>query len=184
MRFDYPGYDLDFVQKRPCKDGTAHKFTLVYKFYSPLTKYIYILHADYHDEDFFAIKFYVKQHSKSDFKYSKITNKGDLPNILVTCAKVVPVLLKEYPTASFGFAASRSLDEVTKKVEDLANNQRFQTYAYLAAQKFGTRTFAHIDFPKISSYLLLNKNCENIEEKQRRIIAMFQETYNTMLDIV
>lgn len=183
MTFDYPGYDLEFVQKRPCKDGSAHLFSLIFKFYSPVTKYIYILNADYHAEDIFAIKFYVKQHSKSDFKYSKITNKGDLPNILVTCAKVVPLLLEAFPTASFGFAASRSVDEKTLKVEDLPYNQRFQAYAYLVGTKFGTKTFAHVAYPKISSYLLINRKCGDVEEKERRIVCMFQETYNTLLDI-
>jgi hypothetical protein len=183
LRFGYAGYELEYVTKKPCRDGSAHQFTLIFKFYSPRTGYIYILNADYHSEDVFGIKFYVKQHRKSDFKYSKITNKGDLPNILVTCAKVVPILLQQYPGASFGFVASRSVDEKTKKVEDLPNNQRFQAYAYLTARKFGTKTFAHISYPKISSYLLLNRNCSNIEEKERAIIRMFQETYQAILDL-
>ncbi len=181
--FNHPGYDLKFVIKIPCKDITSHKFTLVYKFYSPLTKYIYILNADYHAEDVFAIKFYVKQHSKSDYKYSKITNKKDLPNILITCAKVVPILMAEFPTASFGFAASRSLDDRANKVEGLPNNQRFQAYSYLACKKFGTQTFAHFDYPAISSYLLLNKNSGDVEKKEKAIVDMFRANYHTMLDI-
>ena len=84
MTFDYPGYSLKFVQKRPCKDGTAHLFTLIYKFYSPITRYIYIFHADFHEENVFALKFYAKKDRHSDYKYSKLTNKGDVANILIT----------------------------------------------------------------------------------------------------
>ena len=183
MTFDYPGYELKFVQKRPCKDGSPHLFTLIFKFYSPVTKYFYILHADYHAEDVFAIKFYAKPHRKSEFKYSKITNRKDLGNILVTCAKAIPLLLLQYPNASFGFAAARSIDKKTKKVEDLPSNQRFETYRYIIKTKFGTKTFAHFDYPRISSYLLVNKNCGDVEEKEQALKTMFQETYNTLLDI-
>ncbi len=94
MIFDYPGYDLQFIQKRRIKDGSAHLFSFLYKFYSPITELQYVLTADYHEGDFFAIKFYAKMLRKSDFKYSLITNKGDVGNLLVTCLKCVPLLLK------------------------------------------------------------------------------------------
>ena len=175
---------MNFVQKSHCKDRSAHLFTIIYKFYSPKTKYWYILRGEYHEEDVFAIKFYVKQHSKSDYKYSIITNKRDIGNILITCAKVVPLILKDYPKASFGIAASRSVDLATKNVERLYQNQRFQAYSYVIARKFGNETFKHIAYDKISSYLLLNKNCADIEAKEKAIIRMFQETYETLLDII
>ena len=113
-----------------------------------------------------AIKFYVKQHSKSDLKYSLITNKGDIGNILITCAKVVPLLLREYPNASFGFLASRSIDPESKKVEGYYKNQRFKTYVYLCLKKFGSQTFEHIAYEKISSYLLVNKKCGDVEKRE------------------
>ena len=129
MNFDYEGYELKFIQKKPCKDGSDHLFSLIYKFFSPVTRYIYILHADYHRDDFFAIKFYCKKDRHSDFKYSKIINKGDIGNILMTCIKIVPILLNVFPNASFGFIASRSIDDATQKVESYINNQRFRIYS-------------------------------------------------------
>ena len=108
-----------FVQKEGNKDETSHLYSLIYKFFSPITGFKYILRADYHTFDVFAIKFYVDQQKESDKKYSIITNKGDAMNIIVTCAKVVPLLLVDYPHASFAFAGSRSIDKVSNKIEDI-----------------------------------------------------------------
>lgn len=186
MTFDYFGYELEFIQREPCKDDSAHLFTLVYKFYSPLTKYFYILHADYHSDDFFAVKFYCKKDRHSDFKYSKLTNKGDVGNILITCVKIVPILLKEYPQASFGFVASRTLDEPSQKVESYFNNQRFRIYRALVALKFGEKTFAHFEYEQISGYLLVNRigSAGNVVEKERGLVQMLSATYNNLPDIV
>ena len=183
MTFDYPGYDLKFIQKRRCKDASEHLFTLIFKFHSPITKYSYILSADYHKEDVFGVKFYAQKDKRSDFKYNKIINKGDLGNILVTCAKIIPILLQNYPTASFGFIGSRTVDESSKKAEAYSNNQRFKIYRYIVSTKFGNQTFEHFEYEMISGYLLVNKSNKEIEEKERAIVEMFTRTYNTLPDL-
>lgn len=183
MTFEYIGYNLNFIQKRPCKDASSHLYTLVYKFYSPVTKYNYILHAEYHEENVFAIKFYCKKDKRSDYKYNKIVNKGDVGNIFITCAKVVPLLLSEYPTSSFGFSGARSIDFKSKKVENYTNNQRFRLYKHVASLKFGTKTFTHFEYEKISSYLLINNDCANVNSNETKIKNMFRKTYNTLPDL-
>lgn len=77
MTFDYNGYDLKFIQCDKCNDESKHLYTKIYKFFSPITHYSYIIRAEYHELDVYAIKFYCKQFRHSDFKYSKIVNKGD-----------------------------------------------------------------------------------------------------------
>ena len=183
MSFDSLGYSLKFIQKDWCTDKTSHLFTCIYKFYSPRTRLQYILRADYHEEGVFAIKFYVQQHSKSDHKYSKVTNKGDVANILATCIKVIPILLKEYPEASFGLLGGRSIDKKASKVESYEENQRFRIYRTYASKKIGTKTFTHIEYTSISAYLLINNSCSNIEEKEARIKKMFIETYPDLLNL-
>lgn len=183
MTFNFPGYDLIFIQRQANNDKSEHLYTLVYKFYSKITKYNYILRAEYHQGDVFAIKFYCKKDKRSDYKYSKITNKGDVGNIFITCAKVVPLLLNDYPNASFGFSGARSIDSKSKKVENYNNNQRFRLYKYVVALKFGTRTFAHYEYEKISAYLLVNKRVNNILQKEKELVRMFAATYETLPDI-
>ena len=83
LTFDCEGYELKFIQQDYCADGSAHLFSRIYKFYSPVTKYFYVVRAEYHEEDVFGIKFYCKKDRGDVLKYSKIVNKGDVGNILL-----------------------------------------------------------------------------------------------------
>lgn len=183
MKFDYPGYDLKFIQKEPCDDKSAHEYTLIFKFFSPVTKLHYIIRADYHEGDVFAIKFYCKQHRRSERKYNIIINKGDIGNIFITCIKVIPCLLQYYPSASFGISGARTIDR-KGRVEDYENNQRYRVYKQLLATKIGRVTFEHIEYDHASSYLLLNRNFENLHEKEGEIKKMFIKTYNGLSDVL
>lgn len=176
------GYELNFITIKRIRDST-HLFTFIYKFYSPLTKLHYIVNADYHKEDVFAIKFYAKIHKKSEFKYSKIINKGDLINILLTAAKVIPVLHLKYTTASFAFSGARSIDLHSKKVENYQLNQRFRVYRGLITKVFGSGKFTNFQYEEISAYMLVNNCSSDINEKEREIVKMFTETYNELPDI-
>jgi hypothetical protein len=177
---------LAFIQKDVCRDGTAHKYSLIYKFYSPHTKHHYILKAEYHDEDVYVVKFYVQSHH-STRRYSTITNRGDFCNIMITCCNLVPILLQDRPSVSFGFMGGRTIDSKSKnqakRLENLNNNQRFRLYSEIAALKFGQVTFEHIAYETISSYLLLNRSCQDLGAKELAIKRMFVETYSDMLDV-
>jgi hypothetical protein len=131
----------------------------------------------------FAIKFYAKIHKRSDLKYSKIINKGDLINILLTAAKVIPILLKDYTTASFAFSGARSIDIYSQKVESYQLNQRFRVYRGLITKVFGSEKFTHFQYEEISAYMLVNNSSSDINEKEREIAKMFTETYNELPDI-
>ena len=177
MTFDFPGYPLIFIQEQRCKDGSAHEYTRIYKFFSPITRYHYIVRAEYHKENVFAIKFYCKKDRKSEFKYSKIVNKGDLGNIIMSCAKVIPLLLTSHPNASFSFAASRSVDIKTKTQEQRDHTQRFRLYSYMIPLKFGPGTFEHYAYDQISCYLLYNKISNS---PKTAIENMFINCYRTL----
>jgi hypothetical protein len=181
LTFDYPGYPLKFVQKKPCRDNSAHLFTLIYKFYSPVTRYHYVLNADYYEENVFALKFYAKKDRRSDYKYSKLTNKGDVGNILITCLKVIPLILMDYPNVSFGFVGSRTIDKASRTVEDFKNNQRFRVYRKIVEKKVGFHIFEHFTYEFISGYLLINKHGQqSIENRLKAIIKMFADTYQDL----
>jgi hypothetical protein len=177
------GYELIFIQTHPVKDKTAHLVSYIYKFYSPKTKLNYVLTADYHENTFFAIKFYAKKDKRSDNKYSKVVNKGDVGNILVTCAKVIPILLKKFPDASFGFIGSRTIDFQSDKIEGYSNNQRFRLYTYHLPQLIGYKTFKHKAYEKASSYVLLNNNAPNLKKLEQDIKSMVINTYSNILNV-
>lgn len=168
-----------------CKDESSHLHTHIFKFFSPKTKYHYIVRAEYHVEEVFAIKFYCKKDKRSDIKYSKIVNKGDLGNIVISCLKVIPILLQEYPTASFGFIGARSYDSSGDLVEPISKTQRFTIWSDVVKKKIGQVTFSHFEFPEASGYLLLNRRSKiNEDEGIRAIKRMFIDTYSDFPDLM
>ena len=183
MTFDYNGYDLKFIQCDKCNDESKHLSTKIYKFFSPITHYSYIIRAEYHELDVYAIKFYCKQFRHNDFKYSKIVNKGDFGNIIITCLKVIPILLQEQSTVSFAFTGARTVDTKSLKVESHVNTQRFRIYKNIVSKKIGTQTFSHFVNEQASSYLLINNQARNVSVKKREIENMFKETYDDLHNI-
>ena len=166
MIFTKTPFPLIFAFKELVYDDSDHLYTLIYSFRSTETKQRYILRAEYHKADVFAIKFYLKNHSLSKSRYSITANLGHTSRIYLTCASIVPLLLKKYPDASFGLIGSRSYDRKLRKVEPAKNNRRFNIYSELILQKFGEVTFAHYDYSDISGYLLVNKNKDVLKAKK------------------
>ncbi len=184
MIINSKGYDLNFVQIRKSKDESKHILTYIYKFKSSINGMVYILRAELHTNNVFAVKFYCKQQAKSDYKYSKITNKGDVYNIFVTIAKVIPILLEKYPDASFAFTGARSIDLRSRRIEDYENNQRFRVYKEIVNSLIGNKTFTHYEYNRISAYLLINNLSLDIERREREIVKMFAETYVELSEII
>lgn len=137
-----------------------HLFTM-----SPITKLKYILRTDYHDQDVFGINFYTSCHKRSDHKYSKITNKRDVGHILISCLNVIPIILQDYPNASFGFIGARTIDFASNTVENYKNTQRFPIYKEVVPYKIGPKTFEPIEYRDLSGYLLVNIKSGDIEKK-------------------
>lgn len=181
-------YDLKFIQKDNCKDGSDHLFTLIYKFHCSETKLNYIIRAEYHTENVFAVKFYCKKDRSSDFKYNKIINKNNYStviNIFGTCLCLIPEILKFYPDTSFAIMSSRTVDfsNPKKLTESLPKNQRFRVYTKFIQDRIGNVTFTHFEYPSISSYLLINNLEKDIDEKELKIKEMFERTYSYIPDL-
>jgi hypothetical protein len=98
----------------------------------------------------------------------------------MSCAKVIPMILQDHPTASFSFAASRSVDFKNKSIEDYGQTQRFRLYEYMIPLKFGTNTFDHFAYAEIRIYLLYNRASGSTKAE---IINMFSDTYTDLSEI-
>ncbi len=103
-----------------------------------------------------------------------------MPNIIISCATVIPLLLKNYPHASFCFAAARSVDKKNKTIEDYRLTQRYKLYCYFMPLKFGDVTFQHKKYDTISSYMLFNKSSRFPLEDVELIL---RNTYPGLLNI-
>jgi hypothetical protein len=176
-------YPLTFVQKDHCRDETDHLSTYIYTFFSPPTKLKYVIRAEYFSTNTFAIKFYAKRDKKLPAKYSRIINRGDAVNILLTAGNVLPLCLEYFPSASFALAGSRSFDPFSNTVESFQRNQRFRIYSELIKRYVGTELFEHISYEQISCYLLLNKKNTDLETKRVEIEESFKNTYDELLNV-
>ncbi|WHF51797.1 hypothetical protein QGN23_00620 [Chryseobacterium gotjawalense] len=135
-----------------------------------------------------ALKFYCKKDRGSQYKYNKIINKGNFTSvirILDTCTSLILILLEQHPNCSFGLCSSRSIDfsNPKKLTENLENNQRFRVYSKFIQDRIGNITFTHLEYPFISSYLLINNSVADIRKKEEDIVKMFERTYNSIPDI-
>jgi len=188
-RFESLGqYDLKFIQKDNCKDGSDHLFTYIYKFWCEETKLHYIVRAECHKEDVIALKFYCKKDKRSKYKYNKIINRGSfrsVTRILNTCTTLIPIFLEKYPHCSFALCSARSIDfsNPRKLTEYLQNNQRYRIYTQFIQNRIGSKTFTHIEYPSISCYLLINNKSPDVNLKEMNIKEMFARTYHSIPDI-
>ena len=172
------GYPFKFVQKRKSRDSEGHLSTHIFTFYSSSNGLKYVINLEEYKEELFAIKFYPKCLRKSDYKYNTIINKGDVINVLMTCASVIPYILRMNINASFGFVGSRTIDAAKNKfIEDFSVNKRYRIYSNLIKQVIGDQTFVHIEYERISGYLLINKRFNSITTKEKKIKLMLNEIY-------
>ena len=177
-------YPLKFVQKDICRDDTDHEHSLIFTFYSPKTGLKYVLRAEYYSTDTYAIKFYAKRDRRNNNRYSKIINRGDVKNILLTAGQLVRILLDKNSTSSFAFSASRTLDPIDGTVEPIEKNQRYRIYKTLIERFLGPETFKHLAYPDISCYLLINKKNVDLVKKQAEIENSFKTTYDDLLNVI
>ena len=174
---DSKPYDIQFVQRSSCQKGDDFDFVYIYKFFGH-NRLKYILRAEQFKNNVFSIKFYADKDKGRDDKYYRLTNNYNAARVIVTCASVIPLLLKDNPTASFCFNASRSRDEIEQMIEPRENNQRYRLYKYAVPVFFGNAAFEHYAFDEVSSYLLVNKNATpNPDDLKDTIKDMFLELY-------
>ncbi|MBA4304843.1 MAG: hypothetical protein C0424_11510 [Sphingobacteriaceae bacterium] len=172
-----PGYPVKFIQRKKHQNASGHISTYIFSFLSFANKLKYVVHVEEYDEQLCAIKFYPKCLRKSDFKYNKIINKGDVINVLMSVASVIPHLLQENTKFSFGFVGSRSVNTMNNYTEHFIANKRYRIYSELIKQVIGDRTFVHIEYEQISGYLLLNKAAGDIDYKENKIKKMLNNIY-------
>lgn len=175
--FDSEPYELKHIQKSSPKASDDFVFVEIFKFFTK-NKLKYVIRAEMHEHNVFAVKYYASKHKLLEDKYNRLTNDYDANRIIITCASVLIKLLKGYPTASFAFNGSRTVDTVRDKIENLNNNQRFRIYSYVTDAMVGRETFEHYSFEGVSSYLLVNKKHYQDTEQGKDIIKnMFTTTY-------
>lgn len=166
------------------KETDLFEECFIYKFFTDEQtkggKTRYIARAEVYGECI-AVKFY-PQSANEDHRYSVSTNrfttKGAL-RVIITCASLIPIMMRKYPDASFVIKASEGIDLQTNTEEPENNNQRFRIYRNVLMKVIGNENFQHSEYPNVSIYLLVNKkNCNNLKEKRDRIKKELVDKFN------
>lgn len=183
MIFRQTPFALTFVTKEYETETSDHLFTLVYSFQSPETSLRYLVRAEYHEGHVFGIKFYPKNFQLSNLKYSLSVNRGHSLRIFLTCASVIPLLLKEYPDVNFGAIGVRGVGKDENTVEPPSQTRRYRIYSHIFLELIGNEQFSHFLYPENSGILLVNNRTEDIEGKKSEIEHIFYKNYTFIHDI-
>ena len=93
------------------------------------------------------------------------------------CASVIPLLLKEHPTASFAFNGSRTYDRANY-IEEPENTQRYRIYVELVRRLCGPDVFQISLYNQSSSCIFVNRRANaDVAAAQQRIFDMFANIF-------
>ena len=122
----------------------------LYTFDSSNTNQTYWVYVDECVHNICVIKFHLKNHRNSKYKYNLLTNLGEARSVVYTCLNL---LINEFHYknryTSFGFIASN------KKDEDYRNTKRLRFYKRFITTFIGSKTFAHYEYIDKSAYILI-----------------------------
>jgi hypothetical protein len=136
----------------------VHRLTFTSKYNQ---KYI-VRVEEYEKQSLYAVKFYLKNHSLAENKYSISTNFGDAAVIVRTCIEIMLYFHKhKNPLASFVFIGATD----SKETSD-TNTKRFRVYKSIMEFHLTPKYFRHFAFEVQSLYLMLNikQNNEILEQ--------------------
>ncbi len=165
MTFDKEYFSYSIKNKVYSKEKETH----IFSFKSHICNQQYIVEVDLFENKHLAIiKFYLKNHSESDYKYSLTLDNGSSYNFLLILNTVYCIMLDYlniYQNISFGFTGSPSINylnqELKKKTEEQSliepNSQRFRIYRTYLSRYISHEKFTHIEYKNTSSYFIINK---------------------------
>ena len=143
-------YNYRFVQNEAMIDNDIILTRKIYSFKSTQTNHTYIVLIDECKYDLYVIKFYLKNHRLSEYKYNILSNLKEPRNVLYTCMSIaIDEIYQNNDRASFGFVAANL------KNEEKSNTKRFSFYRKFITSLIGTDTFSHFTYEEQSAYLLI-----------------------------
>lgn len=145
-------YNYRFVQRvdNPLKDDFL-KYKLLYSFKSPKSRQWYWVWVEVYERDFYAVKFHLKAHRDSEYKYSLMTGYNEARPVINTCIAIMHEIANVNPHASFGFIGANM------ETESETNTKRFRVYSRFMASYFSQQIFKHFVVFSKSAYILVRQ---------------------------
>lgn len=144
-----------FIMNRPSE--TDKNITEgLYRFKAPKSGNIYLIRVEKHPNNFYVVKFHLKNHQFVKYKYNVLTKHGEASRIIHTCIKVMLDIAKKDECSSFGFIGANTVSE--DYIENEAETKRFKTYKYVMITYFSEKAFKHKVISGKSTYLMIRKS--------------------------
>lgn len=145
---------------------------LLYSFKSSKTHQTYWVWIEVYKLHFYAVKFHLKAHRHSKYKYNLMTGLNEARQCIRTCMAIMEEVVKDDPKASFGFIGANKLDETE------VNTKRFRVYRRFMLTNFGNEEYLHKFNVAKSAYVLINRKQLAAQPKLLdEIVDGFKELY-------
>lgn len=145
-------YPYRFVQNfYDTGDNKFLKYKQLYSFVSPRSHQTYWAWVEVYENNFYAIKFHLKEHRLSPHKYQLMTGYGEARPVINTCIQIMVDIARDDSQASFGFVGANMIGEPVE------NTKRFRVYRRFMATFFSDRQFEHLYYIEKSAYVMLRR---------------------------
>ena len=124
---------------------------LLYSFKSPKTHQTYWVWIEVYKHHFYAVKFHLKAHRHSDYKYNLMTGLYEARQCIRTCMAIMQEVAKSDSKVSFGFIGANRIDEPE------ANTKRFRVYRRFMLTCFSNNDYMHQFNIAKSAYVMINR---------------------------
>lgn len=163
-----PHYPYTFLTRQ----STNEISVLIYHFRSTRTKKWYIVRVEQYPNDFFGIKFYLKDDRLNPHKYNRLTGLNEPRPIIYTCIAILMELAEQYPNSSFGFIGANLLGESENETK------RFRVYRRILTTYFSEEHYLHYQIIEKSAYALVRRQVlENNPNIIKEISTYFSDNY-------
>ena len=163
-----PHYPYTFLTRT----NTGEIPVLIYHFRSTRTKKWYIVRVEQYPNDFYGIKFYLKDDRLNPHKYNRLTGLNEPRPIIHTCIAILMELAEQNPNASFGFIGANLLGESDHETK------RFRVYRRILTTYFSEEHFLHYQIIEKSAYALVRRHVlENNPDLIKEISTYFSDNY-------
>lgn len=162
-------YDYLLKGKRKGElDKTVHLFT----FRTTRNRQIIVEMHEHAAHPVVIVKFFDKAHRLSLNRFSLMSSSSEAPRIIRTAIQVMLDFHQQNPFLSFAFMGAPDANG------NLDNNKRFRVYKGVMQRLFSDLEFEHLQNPKRSLYILLNRNyCYRQPEAPGEIFKLLKTAY-------
>ena len=137
------------------RQNTGDMPVLIYHFRSSRTKKWYIVRVEKYPNDFWGIKFYLKDDRLNPHKYNRLTGLNEPRPIINICIAILMELASRYPYSSFGVIGANLMGESEKETK------RFRVYRRVLTTYFSEEHYLHYQIIEKSAYALVQKQALN-----------------------